>query len=239
VIDLHCHILPELDDGSLSLQDSVAMARQAQEDGIETVCATPHIRHDHDVHIPEIAARAAALNRTLAEEGVAVAVVPGGEVAQSAADRLTEEELRCVTLGGSGGWVLLEPAPGPIGGDLGEVAERLQERGARTIVAHPERHAGADLQERLRGLVAMGCLVQWTAEFVALAQPDDLVLEWARDGLVHLLGSDAHSSLAGRPVRLAAGYERLRGVCSDGWVEWMADTAPRAILAGEPVTLPR
>jgi protein-tyrosine phosphatase len=238
VVDLHCHILPELDDGSLSLQDSVAMARQAQEDGIERVCATPHIRHDHDVHIPEIAARTADLNRTLADEGVAVEVLPGGEVAQSAADGLTAEELRCVTLGGSGGWVLLEPVPGPIGGELGEAAERLAERGVGTIVAHPERHAGADLQERLRGLVAAGCLVQWTAEFVALAQPDDLVLRWAREGLVHLLGSDAHSSLGGRPVRLAAGYERLRGVCPEGWIEWMADSAPRAILAGAPVTPP-
>jgi protein-tyrosine phosphatase len=239
VIDLHCHILPELDDGSLSLEDSVAMARQAEEDGIERVCATPHIRHDHDVRIPEIAERTAALNRTLAEEGVAVEIVPGGEVAQSAADGLTPEELRCVTLGGAGDWVLLEPAPGPIGAEFGEVAGRLRERGVRVIVAHPERHAGADLQERLRGLLATGCLVQWTAEFVELAQPDDLVLGWARDGLVHLLGSDAHSSLGGRPVRLAAGYERLRGVCREGWVEWMAEDAPRAILAGAPVVPPR
>src|SRR5271167_1695874 len=55
VIDLHCHILPELDDGALSLDDSVAMARQAEEDGITVVCATPHIRHDHEVCIEEIA----------------------------------------------------------------------------------------------------------------------------------------------------------------------------------------
>ncbi len=64
MIDLHCHILPELDDGARSIGDSVAMARQAAEDGIEGVCATPHIRHDHDVHISEIAARVATLSHT-------------------------------------------------------------------------------------------------------------------------------------------------------------------------------
>jgi hypothetical protein len=51
-------------------------------------------------------------------------------------------------------------------------------------------------------------------------------------GLVHLLGSDAHSSRAGRPVRLAAGVEKLREVCSPEQVEWIAQEAPRAILDG-------
>ncbi len=238
MIDLHCHILPQLDDGSRGIDDSVAMARQAAADGIEAVCATPHIRHDHDVHIPEIAARVAELRDVLRAQGVPVEILPGGELAQSAADGLSAQELRLVSLGGAGGWVLLEPSPGPIGEELGEVAARLAARGARSIVAHPERHAGADLRERLRALVRQGCLIQWTAEFVAQAQPDDLVLRYARDGLVHLLGSDAHSSLAGRPVRLAAGFARLAEVCPAELVQWMAERAPRAILAGEPVGVP-
>ncbi len=238
VIDLHCHILPELDDGALNLQDSVAMAVQAQGDGISAVCATPHIRHDHDVRIGEIAARVEALGRGLSERGVPVTILPGGEVAQTAADDLTAEELRQVSLGGAGGWVLLEPSPGPIGDELGEVVERLAVRGARAVVAHPERHAGADFKARLCALVEQGCLIQWTADFVARAQPDDLVLEYARDGLLHLLGSDAHSSLAGRPVRLAAGFARLRDACPPEWVAWMAEEAPRAIVAAAPVTVP-
>jgi pyruvate-formate lyase-activating enzyme len=61
VIDLHCHILPALDDGALDLDDSLEMARQAQEDGIAVVCATPHIRHDHKVRVEEIAERVHSL----------------------------------------------------------------------------------------------------------------------------------------------------------------------------------
>jgi protein-tyrosine phosphatase len=238
MIDLHCHILANLDDGALSVEDSVAMARQAQDDGIEAVCATPHIRHDHDVHIPEIASRVAALQSRLEQEGVDVRVLPGGEVAQTAAAMLTEAELHCVSLGGAGGWVLLEPAPGPLGDELSHVVNGLASRGARTIVAHPERHAGADLEERLHALVRQGCLIQWTAQFVLDAKPDDLVLRYARDGLVHLLASDAHSSLAGRRVELAGAFERLAEVCSSEWVRWMAEHAPSAIVAAEPVVTP-
>jgi protein-tyrosine phosphatase len=63
VIDLHCHILPGIDDGALDLPDSLAMARVAAADGIDVIAATPHIRHDHDVRIPELAGRVEEVNR--------------------------------------------------------------------------------------------------------------------------------------------------------------------------------
>ncbi|HZL48379.1 MAG TPA: CpsB/CapC family capsule biosynthesis tyrosine phosphatase [Solirubrobacteraceae bacterium] len=236
MIDLHCHILPCLDDGALSFDDSEAMARQAEEDGIEVVCATPHIRHDHNVRIEEIASRACLVQEHLDDRGVGVRVLPGGELAETEADRLTDAQLHSVALGEVGGWLLLEPAPGPLGDSLEACVERLAERGLGTVIAHPERHAGVDFEERLQRLVSSGCLFQWTAQFVADAAPGDLVLRLAGEGLVHLLGSDAHSSYGGRPVRLAAGYERLATVCTAAQITWMVDQAPQAILRGEPVT---
>jgi protein-tyrosine phosphatase len=238
VIDLHCHILPGLDDGALSLEDSVAMARQAEEDGIAVVCATPHIRHDHKVHVEEIAARVRSVQQELDDHGVGVRVVPGGELAQTEADQLTLAQLRSVTLGGAGGWVLLEPAPGPLGGGLQALVGRLSKRGLRAVIAHPERHAGVDFQEHLARLASSGCLIQWTAEFVAEAAPSDLVLRLAGEGLVHLLGSDAHSSYGGRPVQLSAGFARLATVCTEAQVAWIVDRAPQAILRGDPVSPP-
>jgi len=235
MIDLHCHILPELDDGARDLDDSVAMARQAEEDGIAAVCATPHIRHDHHVPIAEIAGRVDALAAELAARGVGVRVVPGGELAETEAGRLSDADLERVALGGAGGWVLLEPAPGPLGVGLEAHVERLAARGVRSVIAHPERHAGADFEQRLRELNERGALIQWTAEFVAGAAPGDLALRLAQEGLVHLLGSDAHSSHAGRPVRLAAGFARLASVCGPERMAWMREEAPRAILAGDAV----
>jgi len=237
LIDLHCHILPALDDGALDLADSVAMAREAERDGIAVVCATPHIRSDHDVRIEELPLRVAELQRELDERGIGVRVVQGGEVSQLAVGALSAEHLRAVSLD-EGGWILLEPAPGALADELTAVIEQLAARGARTILAHPERHADADFERRLRVLAARGCLLQWTADFIVqrdAGDPDDYVLRLAREGLVHLLCSDAHSSHGGRPLRLSAGYERLREVCPPERVDWIAHEAPAAILRGEPV----
>ncbi len=237
MIDLHCHILPALDDGALDLADSVAMAREAERNGIAVVCATPHVRSDHDVRIEELPLRVAELQRELDKREVSVRIARGGEVSQLAADALSAEQLRAVSLDG-GGWILLEPAPGGLADELPEMVERLAAHGARTILAHPERHAGTDFEQRLRALAAGGCLLQWTADFIAQrdpGDPDDHVLRLAREGLVHLLSSDAHSSHGGRRLRLGTGYERLREVCPSERVNWIAYEAPAAILRGEPV----
>jgi protein-tyrosine phosphatase len=238
MIDLHCHILPGVDDGALDLRDSAAMARQAAADGIEAICATPHIRHDHDVRIHEVAGRVEALNARLREEGVPVVVLRGGEVAESAVEDLSEEELARVALGG-GRWVLLEPAPGPLTDSLARRVEHLAERGHRALIAHPERHLSADMFERIARLVADGALVQATADFFLREQTAAGMLALAAAGLVHVLSSDAHSSHGGRPVHLSAALEKL------GEVErvaphlgWIAETAPRAIVEGAPLEPP-
>lgn len=240
MIDLHCHILPALDDGALDLADSVALARGAERDGVTVVCATPHIRDDHDVRIEELPARIGELQAELDRLGVAVRIAQGGEVAQFAVEGLSEAHLQQVSLDG-GGWILLEPAPGAIAADLPELVGRLAARGVRSIVAHPERHAGADLEQRLHELLAHGCLLQWTADFIARADPldpDALILRLAREGLVHLIASDAHSSHGGRQIVLSTAVQRLREVCTPAQVAWIAEQAPAAILRGEPLTPP-
>jgi protein-tyrosine phosphatase len=238
VIDLHCHILDAIDDGARDADDSVAMARQAEEDGIETICATPHIRHDHDVRIDELAGRVQGLNARLEQELVAVKVLQGGEVAETAVEGLGEEELARVSLG-SGGWILLEPAPGPLDDSLLRRVGHLREHGYRTLIAHPERHLSADMFERMAALVAEGALIQATADFFLREQMAAGMLAMAEKGLVHVLSSDAHTVLAGRPVRLSPALEKLREAeLLAPHIEWIAETAPRAIVNGEPLQAP-
>lgn len=238
MIDLHCHILPGVDDGALDIRDSAGLARQAAADGVEAICATPHIRHDHDVRIDEIAGRVEAVNRRLRDEGIPVAVLPGGEVAETAVEGLGDEELARVSLGG-GGWILLEPAPGPLGDSLQRRVEGLAERGHRVLIAHPERHIGPDVYERLGRLVAAGALVQVTADFLLHEGPAAGIAALAGAGLVHVLASDAHSSHGGRPAKLAAGLAKLAETSPTGeHIDWVAETAPRAIVAGGLVEPP-
>ncbi|HYJ21812.1 MAG TPA: CpsB/CapC family capsule biosynthesis tyrosine phosphatase [Solirubrobacterales bacterium] len=238
MIDLHCHILPGIDDGSRDLDDSVAMARQAESDGIEAVCATPHIRHDHDVRIEQLADRVEAVNARLREEGVGVEVLAGAEVAETAVEDLGAEELARVSLG-SGNWILLEPAPGPLGDSLLRRVSHLAEHGRRALIAHPERHLSTDMFERMAALVAAGALIQATADFFLRDEMATGMLTMAEAGLVHVLSSDSHSSLGGRPLRLTPAFERLGAVAELApRIEWMAETAPRAIVSGAPLEPP-
>jgi protein-tyrosine phosphatase len=235
LVDLHCHILPALDDGALDLRDSVAMGRQADADAIAWVVATPHVRSDHDVKIAELPERCGSLNEALAAEGVAVRVRPGAEVAEPIVPSLSEDELRSCTLGGAGRWLLLEPAAGPLGERTLATVAGLQARGFEVLLAHPERHPSEDFPDHLRALVEAGVLLQLTAAFVADGSAD-----WFLErGLVHVLGSDAHSSHGGRPVALRAGLARLGSFDRLApHADWIASVAPRAIADGLALTPP-
>ncbi|HVY97243.1 MAG TPA: CpsB/CapC family capsule biosynthesis tyrosine phosphatase [Solirubrobacterales bacterium] len=238
MVDLHCHILPALDDGARDIEDSVAMARQAAADGIEAVCATPHIRHDHDVRIEEVQGRVEALGTRLREEGIPTRILSGGEVAETAVEGLSEEELARVSLG-AGAWILLEPAPGPLGDTLLRRVAHLAERGHRALIAHPERHLSADMFERMATLVAEGALIQATADFFLREQTAAGMLTMAEAGLVHVLASDAHTSHFGRPLTLAPAFARLaESEAVAPHLDWMSQVAPAAIVAGDPVELP-
>ena len=238
MIDLHCHILPELDDGAIDLADSVEMARVAEADGIRLVCATPHIHPDHEVSPHELEGRAHMVNTELERQGVAVRVLPAGEISEPMLDELPDETLERVALG-EGRWLLIEPRPGPLSQHLEDAVLRLEERGFQSVIAHPERHPGDGFQDRLGALVEMGALVQATAALVAEGPASDYLLELAAQGLIHLVASDAHSSHGGRPLRLSDGLTRLAEVdLVRPHLDWVAIAGPAAILAGEDVRPP-
>lgn len=239
MIDLHCHLLPGLDDGAVDLADSVAMGRQAAAAGVSHICATPHIRHDHDVRIHELGWRVEQVAEAFDAQACPVDVLTGGEVAATIVDHLSDHELRAVSLGGTGHWILLEPAPGPLSDDLHRVVSRLESRGFRSLIAHPERHLGHDMVDRLVALVHAGALTQVTAATLAEHPASIGMGILARAGVVHVLGSDAHSARHGRPVDLSMGLQALAEVPSlRPHLTWIAHTAPQAIVAGRDVDAP-
>jgi protein-tyrosine phosphatase len=238
-VDLHCHILPGLDDGARDLHDAVQMARQAEADGIAAVCATPHIRHDHAVEIAQLPHLVAELSSAVTAAGCGTRILPGGEVAATALDELCNDDLRAVTLGGSGRWILLEPSPGPIDGRLQTAVTALHARGFRALIAHPERHLAPDLATRLAGVVDLGALVQVTGAALTDETTQTGMLDLVRAGVIHVLGSDSHSSRFGRPVALSGALKVLRGVDPvSTHLTWLARSAPRAIVQGRDVSSP-
>jgi protein-tyrosine phosphatase len=239
LIDLHCHVLPGIDDGAIDEADAVAMARQAAADGIGTICATPHVRHDHDVRIGELGERVDRLRTALKAVDVAVEVVTGAEIALTSLSGLADDELRAASLGGGGRWILLEPAPGPLNDALVDALAWLSRREMQAVIAHPERHLGEGFHGVLEELVARGALVQVTAALLLREPTAGGLLDLARRGLVHLLGSDAHSSRGGRPVAVAAALQRLADVDAlEPHLQWIGSDGPAAILRGEAVAAP-
>jgi tyrosine-protein phosphatase YwqE len=190
------------------------------------------------VRIEELDVRVADLNREIAAAGLSTRAATGGEVAESAAAELDAAELHAVSLGGGGGWILLEPAPGPLADSIGDTVEHLAGMGYRCVIAHPERHPAPDLAARLAALVERGALVQGTAALLESGEWGALHF-LARHGVLHLLGSDAHSSRAGRPVELSGAVRRLEQLEVVGdHVRWIAEIAPAAIVRGNPLEPP-
>ncbi|HEX5782760.1 MAG TPA: CpsB/CapC family capsule biosynthesis tyrosine phosphatase, partial [Solirubrobacteraceae bacterium] len=138
MIDLHAHILPGLDDGPASLEDSVAMARVASAAGTRALATTPHVDHRFGLSPADLAAAREALARRIAEAGIELELLAGGEVAPERLADLDDDDLRHLTLGG-GPYVLLECPLSPGGGGLDVMVADLRRRGFGVLLGHPER----------------------------------------------------------------------------------------------------
>lgn len=202
------------------------------------VAATPHVRPDHPrVRPRELGDRCAALGERLAGEGIAVRVVPGGEVDLAWSRQASTEELALVSYGQRGSDMLVETPYGPLDRSFEADLLALRERGYRVLLAHPERSADlrADL-DRLDRLVDEGILVQVTAR--AFLPADDerhaFAVRLLRERLVHVLASDAHGAAGPAPADLTAGIEAA-GDIAGARARWLAADAPAAILAGTPL----
>lgn len=234
MIDLHCHILPGIDDGPDDLDASLQMARAQVAAGVTTVVATPHVSWNHANTADLIHASTRTLQAAIDREGIPLRVLPGAEVALTRAVDLSADELTALHLGDSP-WLLLEPpiavdAPG-IEGMIGLV----RSRGSRILLAHPERcaafHGDPDLLERL---VRAGCRAQLTAEALTGTfgrTVQGLSRRYLDGGLIHVVASDAHDVDYRRPgLRGAiddAGYGPLR--------RWLTADNPSAIVENRPL----
>jgi protein-tyrosine phosphatase len=237
VIDLHCHILPGLDDGPPDLDSSVALARLAAADGTRTIVATPHVREDYPYAIEQIAERTDQVNRRLADESVPLTVRAGAEVAISRLSELDDATLSRICLGESGA-MLVESPYQQATDTLEDALFNLQLRGYRPVLAHPERSPSfMSSPDRLEKLVERGMLCSVTSASMA-GRFGKTVQRFTRTlferGLVHDVASDAHD-IRRRAPGLTAGFRLLdRDVPGLlGQIEWFTEAAPAAILSGQ------
>ena len=197
MIDIHCHILPGIDDGADRLQTSLAMASMAVRDGITTVIATPHT-DGVTVNRTVVQQAVDRLNIELAEQGIDLEIVAGYEIPANLVC-----DLQSYTIADSP-YILVEFPHQYLPEDAAETLYTLVQAGRKPIIAHPERN-GSVLRnpELLRELVAVGSMIQLTAASVTGDFGPD-ILHCAnyllRNRLVHFLATDSHSPTFRKPV---------------------------------------
>jgi protein-tyrosine phosphatase len=234
VIDLHCHVLAGIDDGPATIEESVALARDAAAAGTRTLVATPHVSQRYRNDAATIAAKAAELNGRLAAEGLELEVPVGAEIAITRALELDPGELQRLSLGG-GPWLLLEPPFVPSASGLDIMLMDLQRRGHQIVLAHPERCPAFQRDpQMLRSLVRGGILTSITAgslvgRFGAGVRRFAMAL--VAEGIVHNVASDAHDRAARSPGIGAELDQSGLGALADWWTR----EVPAAILAGEDI----
>jgi protein-tyrosine phosphatase len=235
-VDLHFHLLPGVDDGPSSVEESIELAWAAVADGAATVIATPHIRSDFVTDVSELDERLRDLRAALWAERVPLEVRLGGELGHEMVGRLCQRELETVAQGPPGArWLLVEAPFDGIGEDFHAATAELRSRGLGVVVAHPERSADAALHgaSGLRRELAAGSLAQVNAMSLAGGHGGDAeraARELVASGLVAVVASDAHGPTRPPALRRAE-RAMLAQRTPEGVARALTGSATRSLLA--------
>lgn len=199
MIDLHSHILPELDDGSPNLRHTLEMARIAVESGVTTMVATPHCA---DSRTAEVLSMLKLTRSALRESGIRLHLCSGMEIYGTRDTARMLREGKLLTLNRSR-YPLIEFDFHSDGYWETQILTDVIQAGYRPVVAHPERYSYVqDRPQLLNRWVQMGCLLQINkgsllGRFGSIAQ--DLSLELVDRGFAAAVASDAHSPRSRTP----------------------------------------
>ena len=205
MIDIHCHLLPNIDDGPSSWEESLEMARMASQDGIRVTIATPHwiqgTKWEPNPH--EIIRKVDELNKKLKENEIPLNVLPGMEVGISENLPKLVSSGEVLTLGGSR-YILVETPFVSIPHGIKEILSNLKVIGIHPVLAHPERNQ--ELQKNPKKILELsnaGAFIQVTSgsfcgNFGEKAKR--CVIQFAKDGVIEAVASDAHSTEKRPPI---------------------------------------
>lgn len=237
MIDLHCHLLPGLDDGATDLSVSLKMAKASVAQGVTVTACTPHILPGlyHNTG-PAIRQAVQALQGELDQQGIALRLVPGADVhmAPDFAAGLRSGHLLSIA---DSRYVLVEPPHHTAPPQLEDFFFNLMVGGYVPVLTHPERLSWVPARyEVIKRLVRSGVWMQITAASFTGAFGRN-ALYWAErlldDGCVHLLASDAHD-VERRPPDLAAGRECVTRRVGAEEAQRLVLTRPMGILKDQP-----
>ena len=215
VIDFHSHILPQLDDGSNSVDTSLEMLRRSAQDGVDIMVATPHYygtRHPLKVFLERREASWQRLQGSLTPDLPRIRL--GAEVAFHSGVE-DQEGLEQLCIQGTNYLLLEMPFAAWTGYELDVLSTLALDRGVRIILAHFERFYSLQHdQDLLARMLELPILLQINAGALLSFQRRGRWLKWLGQGKAHLLGSDCHN-LGDRAPNLGRAREMVRRKLGD------------------------
>jgi protein-tyrosine phosphatase len=240
LIDTHLHILPGIDDGPETVQESLALAHALVQEGIRVAIATPHY-NDAFPRRPatEIQARVNDLQQQLDRDGIPLRLFAGHEALIKPGLVEDIQAGRLATLN-HGRYLLLELWNSSWIPETERVIFTLRAHGIVPIIAHPERYRTIQKDPaRLAALIQQGALAQLTASSLIGAQGKTIrrcAETLLKRGLVHFIASDAHG-LHRRPPGVLDGLHRAGQLIGKDHVYHMVETQPAAIINNVVISL--
>lgn len=243
--DLHCHLMPGVDDGAADMEEVVAMVRLAAEGGTEALVVTPHVDLESDPLRPSrVRDFVEEASFRLGREAIAVVLFPGAELRLNWGLReLAERDgdaLVAWSIAGSGKYLLVDLPAVVVPGALAEAVFRLRLAGLVPVLAHPERHPALGSPRLLQDLAEAGVLFQVNGGSLTGLHGEEArrrAERLLREGLVAAVASDAHSSGARSPD-LRAAFRRLARLAGKGEARRLLEENPRKLVMGERVDPP-
>jgi protein-tyrosine phosphatase len=237
LIDLHCHLLPGLDDGAEELEIALEMARLAAADGITTAACTPHILPGvYDNSGPDIRAAVEQLQSALADRGISLTLVAGADIHMTPDLIAGLRSNRLPTLGNSR-YFLLEPPHHAAPPHLEDYVFSILSAGYVPIVTHPERFAWVEMHYAdLQHLASAGAMMQITGASLT-GGFGRRARYWSErmldEGIVDLLASDGHGATR-RPPVLSDAFEAVAQRQGEGEARRLTTENPQRVLSDQP-----
>lgn len=236
MIDLHCHLLPGVDDGSASMAISLQLAKEAVENGVTYALLTPHhMNGTYTNHKADVLAQTEAFQQQLDEHQIGLTVFPGQEVRINGdlLDAFDQDDI--LFADGDNQYLMLEFPDDNVPTYTTEMIFQLQQRGIIPVIVHPERNTRIMKHpDILYELLEKGCLSQITASsYVGTfgEKVETFSRQLIEAGQGYIFASDAHH-LPGRKYEMRQAFEKLTSEFGDELAQRYEDNA-KAIVNGE------
>ncbi len=234
MVDIHCHILPGIDDGSENILETIEMAKLASLDGTRHIIATPHFNNTFHNSVEVVNKLLPIVQQAIDQAGIDITIHPGNEVRLESKDFVVNHTLtnQYSYLAGNPKFLLLEQSWHNYYAQTLEIIQWFQERGTRIIIPHPERHSFFRNEPQLLvKLIEAGAWTQVSVDSLLGKNSDaaQQLAEWLiQHNYAHTLATDAHNIR--RKPNLSLGFDIVERLVGPGRAQKMKARA-RSILS--------